>query len=102
MKVAIKSHKYFSLAPLRCWNGVAGSTQDCPPNYDVCRKQTNVGQSPGYDCFLSTSLPSIGFTASISNELACQVFKAGTDEEYEFCVCKGDDCNNPSKAKYFL
>ena len=103
--IAIKSNEYFSLAPLRCYSGshgIPGYTQDCPPNYDVCIKQTKVGQSPAYMCFLNSSLYSTGFTASISNDLACQVFKAGTDDEYEFCVCKGDDCNNPSKSKRFL
>ena len=90
---------------MRCYyglNGISGYTQDCPPNYDVCSKQTDVGQSPGYDCFLSSNLSAMGFTASISNELDCKQFNGGTDDEYELCVCKGDDCNNPSKTKSFL
>ena len=87
----------------RCYDGVQENglgSRSCPIEINLCGRITIQGRT-SYSCFPSSSLKTIGFTATITDDLKCQDLNiAGKDSRV--CVYKGDyknECNVPRKFK---
>ena len=87
----------------RCYDGVQENglgSITCPYETNLCGRITIQGRT-SYSCFPSSSLKSISFTATITDELKCQDLNIN-GQNSRVCVCKGNqknECNVPRKFK---
>ena len=87
----------------RCYDGVLENglgSMSCPYEVNLCGRITIQGRT-SYSCIPTSSLKSIGFTGTITDELNCQdLIIAGQNSRV--CICKGNqknECNVPRKFK---
>ena len=90
----------------RCYDGVLENglgSRSCPYEVNLCGRITIQGRT-SYSCIPTSSLQSIGFTGTITDELKCQDLNIA-GKSSRVCICKGDqknECNVPRKFKYNL